>query len=73
MTKNMEIVIQQIKTFVDMKYESKLPTVDQINEAAELIRTSFASISPVTDDEFTQIKKELPFKIIHSIGDASTL
>lgn len=75
MTKNMEIVIQQIKTFVDMKYESKLPTVDQINEVADQFRTALASVGSVTvtDDEFMQIKKELPSRIIHSIGYASTL
>ena len=73
MTQNMEIVFQQIRQIVETKYASKLPTEDQIFAEADTLRAVFASIYPLTDEEFESVKKRLPEHIIHSIGYADTL
>lgn len=73
MTENMEIVFQQIVNLVNTKYAEKLPTEDQIFAEAESLRVAFASLYPLTDDEFASIKKRLPEQIIHSIGYAVSL
>ena len=73
MTQNMEIVFQQIRQIVETKYGSKLPTEDQIYAEADQLRAVFASIYPLSDDEYESIKKQLPEHIIHSIGYADTL
>ena len=73
MTENMEILFEQIKRIIETKFGSKYPTEDQIYLEADQLRTIFAPIYPVTDEEFTSIKKRLPQHIIHSIGYADTL
>lgn len=73
MTENMEILFEQIKTIVETKFGSKYPTEDQIYAEADQLRTVFAPLYPVTDEEFASIKKRLPQHIIHSIGYADTL
>lgn len=73
MTKNMEIIFNQIRQIIETKYTNKLPTVDQIYSEAEEIRKIFKVTYPVTDEEFESIKKRLPENILHSIGYADTL
>ncbi|SEW38275.1 Z1 domain-containing protein [Ruminococcaceae bacterium KH2T8] len=73
MTENMEIVFQQIVNLINTKYSDRLPTEDQIYAEAELLRTAFSSLYPLSDDEFSSIKKRLPEQIIHSIGYAVSL
>lgn len=73
MTKNMEILFNQIKQFIETEYSSKLPTEDQIVSGAEQMRNIFSSSYPVSDEEFDSIKKRLPQHILHSIGYADTL
>lgn len=73
MTQNMEIVFQQIRQIVETKYASKLPTEDQIYTEADALRTVFAELYPLSDEEFESLKKRLPEHIIHSIGYADTL
>lgn len=73
MTKNMEILFEQIRRIIETKYVSKLPTEDQIIAEAGLMRRIFLSEYPVSDEEFENIKKRLPENILHSIGYADTL
>ncbi len=73
MTKNMEIMFNQIRQIIETKYTNKLPTVDQIYAEADSLREVFEKLYPVTDDEFESIKKRLPENILHSIGYADTL
>lgn len=73
MTKNMEIVFNQIRQIIETKYTNKLPTVDQIYSEAESLREILKSMYPVSEDEFESIKKRLPENILHSIGYADTL
>lgn len=73
MTKNMEIIFNQIRAIIDTNFKNKLPTIDQIQCQAEEIRKIFETIYPVTDDQFESIKKRLPEEILHSIGYADTL
>lgn len=73
MTNNMEIVFQQIVNIVNTKYADKLPTEDQIYAEADALRGVFASLYPLTDDEYQSIRKRLPEQIIHSIGYAVSL
>ncbi len=73
MTENMEIVFQQIVNIVNTKYAEKLPTEDQIYAEAEALRTAFSTLYPLTDEEYTSLKKRLPEQIIHSIGYAVSL
>ena len=73
MTKNMEIMFNQIRQIIETKFTNKLPTVDQIYSEADALREVFKSLYPVTDEEFESIKKRLPENILHSIGYADTL
>lgn len=73
MTKNMEIIFNQVRQIIETKYTNKLPTVDQIYSEAEELREIFTGVYPVTDDEFESIKKRLPENILHTIGYADTL
>ena len=73
MTKNMEIMFNQIRQIIETKYTNKLPTVDQIYSEADDLREVFKSLYPVTDEQFENLKKRLPENILHSIGYANTL
>lgn len=73
MTKNMEIMFNQIRQIIETKFTNKLPTVDQIYSEADVLRKVFKTLYPVTDEEFESIKKRLPENILHSIGYADTL
>ena len=73
MTKNMEIMFNQIRQIIETKYVNKLPTVDQIYSEADDLREVFNVLYPVTDEEFKNLKKRLPENILHSIGYADTL
>lgn len=73
MTKNMEIIFNQIRQIIETKFTNKLPTVDQIYSEADTLREVFKALYPVTDEEFESIKKRLPENILHSIGYADTL
>lgn len=73
MTKNMEIIFNQIRQIIETKFTNKLPTVDQIYAEADDLREVFEKLYPVTDEEFESIKKRLPENILHSIGYADTL
>lgn len=73
MTTNMEIIFEQVKTIIDVKFKTKKPTVDQIYKEAEDMRKRWEDEYPITDDEFLSIKKRLPEEILHSIGYADTL
>lgn len=73
MTKNMEIMFNQIRQIIETKFTNKLPTVDQIYSEADALREVFKTLCPVTDEEFESIKKRLPENILHSIGYADTL
>ncbi len=73
MTTNMEIIFEQVKTIIDVKFKTKKPTVDQIYKEAEDMRKRWEDVYPISDDEFLSIKKRLPEEILHSIGYADTL
>lgn len=73
MTKNMEIMFNQIRQIIETKFTNRLPTVDQIYSEADELREVFKPLYPVTDEEFESIKKRLPENILHSIGYADTL
>lgn len=73
MTKNMEIIFNQIRQIIETKFTNKLPTVDQIYSEANALREVFKTLYPVTDEEFESIKKRLPENVLHSIGYADTL
>lgn len=73
MTDNMRMLRDIIKTTVDNKYSNKAPTEDQIEAEADALRTALAGIYPVTDEEFNELKRQLPSYIVHSIGYADTL
>lgn len=73
MTSNMKYIFEQTRNTIDLKYKTKLPTVDQIYVEADFIRSVFSNYYPISDDEFRSIKKLLPENILHSIGYADTL
>lgn len=62
-----------IKTAVDNKYKDKAPTEDQIEIEADALRKALSVIYPITDEEFEELKRQLPSYIVHSIGYADTL
>lgn len=73
MTRNMEIVFEQIRQFIETKYSNNLPTEDQIYTEADFFRNILANEFPLTDEEYKSVKKRLPENILHSIGYANTL
>ena len=73
MTKNMEIVFNQVRQIIETKYSSKLPTEDQIYSEADTMRDILSSVYPLSDEEYAELKKRLPESILHSIGYADTL
>ena len=73
MTTNMQYIVDSTTALVNRKYGDALPTLEQINAEAEIIRNAFSSVYPVSDDEFEQVKKTLATDILHTIGFAITL
>ena len=73
MTTNMQYIVDSTTAMVNRKFGDTLPTLDQINAEAEMIRGAFSSLYPVSDDEFEQVKKVLATDILHTIGFAVTL
>ena len=73
MTFNMEILFNQIKKIIETKYKDRMPTEDQIYAEADQLRSAFANIYPLSDDEYAVVKRMLPENILHSIGYADTL
>jgi len=70
---NMEYIYANAKSTIEVKYKDDLPTLDQIYEQAELVRSMFEPMFPINDDEFKSVKKRLSDGILHSIGYAATL
>ena len=73
MTDNMKMLESQIKVYIDNTYRDKLPTEDQIYSAADMIREAMKVLFPLSDEEYNELKKQLPALIVHSIGYADTL
>ena len=73
MTDNMKLLIGNITSTVNQKFGDELPTIDQINQIAETLRSALSGIFPVSDDEFEYIKTRLHSDILHKIGFATTL
>ena len=73
MTENMHYIVDTVTATINRKYGDSLPTLEQINEEAEVIRKAFNVLYPVSDDDFVQIKKTLATNILHTIGFAVTL
>ena len=70
---NMEYVVNVTTTLINTEFRDSIPTLEQIFDKAELVRTNFANVFPVTDEEFESIKKNLATNILHSIGSSLTL
>lgn len=73
MTDNMHYIVDTVTVMLNRKYGDALPTLEQINEEAEVIRNAFSATYPVSDDDFVQVKKTLATNILHTIGVAMTL
>lgn len=73
MTKNGSMLYSTIFVAINQQYQEELPTIENIDSMATKLRDSLATLYPVSDDEFTQIKKLLESEIIHTIGHAVTL
>lgn len=73
MNKNIEYIVANARAMIEVKYGDDLPTLDQIYEQAEVVRSTFALMFPINDDEFKRVKKRLSDEILHSIGYAATL
>lgn len=73
MTENMHYIVDTVTTTINRKYGDTLPTLEQINSEAEIIRNAFSVLYPITDEDFVQVKKTLATNILHTIGVAMTL
>lgn len=73
MTDNMRYIVNNTTAMINTKFSDSLPTLEQINAEADSIRAAFSTLYPVTDDEFTQIKKTLASNVLHTIGAAISL
>ena len=59
MTENMHYIVDTVTATINRKYGDSLPTLEQINEEAEVIRKAFNVLYPVSDDDFVQIAKNV--------------
>lgn len=73
MTENMKNIANTVTTIINGKFGNELPTLEQINEVAENIRSALNTLYPIIDEEFIQVKKHLASNILHTIGTALTL
>ena len=73
MTDNMKYLVGIVTSTIHTEFGDELPTLDQINEKAELMRAALQTVYPVSDDEFAQVKRRLASEILHKIGTAVTL
>lgn len=73
MTDNMKNLINQVTTAINSEYGDSLPTLEQINDKADVFRAIFASLYPISDEEYIRVKRELATNILHRIGIATTL
>lgn len=73
MTSNMQNIVNSTIAIVNGKYGDTLPTLDQINAEASIVRDAFNAAYPISDEEFIQVKKALAASILHKIGEAVTL
>lgn len=73
MTDNMKYLVGIVTSTIHTEFGDELPTLDQINEKADLMRTALQAVYPVSDDEFAQVKRKLASEILHKIGTAITL
>ena len=72
MTENMINIANMVRS-VFLSREA-LPTIDEIIETADRMRTALSAMYPLTDEEYTKVKSELLNDIVHTItGDAITL
>ena len=73
MTDNMKYIVNTVTSIITDKFGDELPSIEDIHTEAEIVRTAFSTIYPVTDEEFAHIKITLSSNILHSIGVAVTL
>lgn len=73
MTNNMQYLVVTTTAIINQKFGNELPSLEQINEEANILRNAFSSAYPISDEEFLQVKKALDESICHSIGVSYTL
>lgn len=73
MTDNMKYLVGIVTSTIHTEFGDDLPTLDQINEKAELMRTVLQDVYAISNDEFAQVKRRLASEILHKIGTAVTL
>ena len=47
MTENMHYIVDTVTTTINRKYGDTLPTLEQINSEAEIIRNAFSVLYPI--------------------------
>ena len=72
MTDNMQYLIDTVTVMINRKYDDELPTLEQINAESDAMRAALNLLYPISDEEFTQVKKALASNILHTIGVAIT-
>jgi len=73
MTKNVEILSGIIVGAINAKYNDDIPTLEEFETQAKMIRDANNSIFPITDDEFNNLLKSLREYIMVTIGDSHSL
>ena len=73
MTENMKRFVDIITADINSKFGDDLPSLEDINTSADRMRSALGVIYPITDEEFSFVKKTLASNILHSIGTAITL
>ena len=73
MTENMRMIIDNATATINVKFGDELPSLEDINGVAEMVRSAFAAYCPISDEEFEQVKNTLSANILHTIGTAFTL
>ncbi len=73
MIRNAEILSGMIIGAINAKYEDTLPTLEQLSEEAEIIRSNCSNVYPITDTEFNILIKTLRETILVSIGNQHSL
>lgn len=73
MTTNADILSGMIISVLNAKYKDDIPTLEEFNSEAEMIRRANEPLFPVSDEEFSNLIKKLREIILVTIGDAHSL
>ncbi len=73
MTKNMELMASSIINIINTSFGDSIPSLDDINNIVDRYGPTFRIAMPMSDEEYTEVKRYIASKVSHTIGYALTL